>query len=92
MPPEDSAARGLDSAPCAPSDNLGFWFELIDEREAAVFLDLTERTLQKWRQAGSGPKFIRLSARCIKYRRINLREHAEERLVTSTADPGKAGA
>ena len=85
-------ASAHEGATNAPSDNPGFWFELIDEREAAVFLDVTARALQKWRQAGGGPKFVRLSARCIKYRRINLREHAEERLVSSTADPGHAAA
>ena len=65
-----------------------YWFGLIDEDPAADFLDQSKRTLQAWRQRGGGPKFVRLSARAVKYRRVDLRAHAEARLVTSTSDPG----
>ena len=66
-----------------------FWYELITEEPAAEFLNLTPRKMQKDRQVGGGPKFIRISARCIRYRRIDLREYAEARMVsnTSEADP-----
>ena len=40
--------------------NADYWFSLIGEQEAASFLDLTDRTLQKYRRAGGGPKFCRL--------------------------------
>lgn len=69
-------------------DDLDYWHCLVDERVAADFLDLTPRTLQGWRQKGEGPKFVRLSNRCVKYRRINLKQHADERLRSSTSDPG----
>jgi hypothetical protein len=69
-----------------------YWFALIDEKEAAEFLDLTDRTLQKYRQSGGGPKFCRLSARCIKYRRHDLRLWAEAALRSSTSDTGEANA
>ena len=65
-----------------------YWFSLIDEGPAAVFLNQSKRTLQAWRQRGGGPKFVRLSARAVKYRRVDLRAHSEERLVQSTSDPG----
>lgn len=64
------------------------WYGLIDERAAAAYLGVSVRTMQNGRQTGTGPPFVRLSARCIKYIRINLRAHAEARLVTSTSDPG----
>ena len=67
-----------------------YWFSLINEKEAASFLDLTARTLQKHRQTGEGAKFYRLSARSIKYRRIDLHNWAEARMCISTSDPGKA--
>lgn len=70
------------------SDELAFWFELIDEGPAAKFLNQSKRTLQAWRQRGGGPKFVRLSPRAVKYRRVDLRAHSEERLVQSTSDPG----
>ncbi len=65
-----------------------YWFALIDEQEAAEFVDLTDRTLQKYRQSGGGPKFCRLSARCIKYRRHDLRLWSEGKLRASTSDLG----
>ena len=68
-----------------------YWHSLINEKVAAAFLDVTDRTLQAMRQRGDGPKFVRISSRCIKYRRINLREYSEARLRTSTVDPGSEG-
>ena len=78
--------------PRAPEDDPGFWFELVDERVAGVFVDLKPRTLQAYRQRGGGPRFCRVSSRCIKYRRIDLRTWSEARLRTSTSDPGQAAA
>ena len=46
----DPAATALPSY-----GDADYWFALIDEREAAVFLDLTDRTLQTKRQKGGGP-------------------------------------
>ena len=69
-----------------------YWFSLISEKEAASFLDLTDRTLQKYRQTGGGAKFCRLSARSIKYRRYDLRLWSEARLRASTSDPGAEAA
>lgn len=65
-----------------------YWFSLIDEHEAAEHVGLTVRFLQKRRQNGSGPKFVRISSRCLKYRRIDLREWSESLLRKSTSDDG----
>ena len=78
--------------PLAQPDDFDYWHALIDEKEAAAFYDVTVRTLQKWRQTGGGPPFIRFSSRCIKYRRILMRNHANGRLRNSTSDPGPAPA
>ena len=64
-----------------------FWFALINEIEAAAFVGLERRTMQSLRQRGGGSKFVRISSRCIKYRRADLRTWAEARLVGSTAEP-----
>ena len=69
-------------------DDADYWFSLIGEKKAAIFLDLTDRTLQKYRQVGAGPIFCRLSARSIKYRRHDLRLWSEAKLRTSTSDIG----
>ena len=65
-----------------------YWHALIDEKAAAKFLGLKDRTLQKFRQAGGGPKYIAISSRCLRYRRIWLLEYAEARVRASTPDAG----
>ena len=67
-----------------------FWFALIPEAEAADFLNLSVRSLQGFRYRGGGPRYVRISGRCIKYRRIDLREWTEARLRSSTSDRGGA--
>jgi hypothetical protein len=58
---------------------------LIDERTAADFIGYTPRALQNWRVRGGGPRFVRVSARSIRYRRRDLIEWAEQRLQSSTS-------
>ena len=70
----------------------GYWSVLIDEVAAASFLGLSRRYLQNVRQRGGGPRYVRLSSRCIRYRRSDLQEWVEARLRTSTADPGPEAA
>lgn len=42
----------------------------LDEKGAGEFLDLSPRTLQRWRsmKPPQGPRFLRYSARCVRYR------------------------
>ncbi len=87
-----SAAAAGGSLPTGAEGDASFWNTLIDERAAGDFLDLTHRTLQGLRQKGGGPRFVRLSSRCVKYRRIDLNRWAEARLRSSTSDPGPEGA
>ena len=82
-------------APCAPDaagrpDDPNYWFQLLNEKEAGEFLSLTARAMQKWRQIGGGARYVWLSSRCLRYRRIDLHEWAESRIRTSTSDPGTA--
>ncbi len=81
-------AGAAEEATVLGSGDPDYWFSLVGEQEAASFLDLTDRTLQKYRQVGGGPKFCRLSARSIKYRRYDLRFWSETRLRASTSDIG----
>ncbi len=76
-----------------PSDpGHDYWNALVDERAAADFLDLTTRSMQGMRQRGDGPRFIRISARCIRYTRALLKAWSDARVRSSTSDPGKAAA
>jgi predicted DNA-binding transcriptional regulator AlpA len=58
---------------------------LIDEHRAAAFLSLNHRTLQQWRLRGTGPQFIRISSRCVRYRYRDLFDWVEARVRTSTS-------
>ena len=59
---------------------------LINEYEAADFLGYSVRALQNWRVRGGGPKFIKVSARSIRYRRRDLNAWIEERLRSHTSE------
>lgn len=61
---------------------------LVRQEEAALILGVTPRCLENWRHRGGGPNFVRISARCIRYRRLDLNKWVEERVRTSTSDRG----
>jgi predicted DNA-binding transcriptional regulator AlpA len=69
-----------------PVDALFDPDSLEAERKAADFLGVTTRALQKWRATGTGPKFVRISGRCVRYRRRDLMAWAEARLKSSTSE------
>ena len=62
---------------------------LLTEAEAAETLGFTTRFLQNRRHRGDGPRYVRISARAIRYRPQDLSAWAEVRLRTSTSDPGQ---
>ncbi|HEY1749593.1 MAG TPA: helix-turn-helix domain-containing protein [Xanthobacteraceae bacterium] len=62
--------------------------KLINESAAADFIGYSRRALQNWRLRGGGPRYVRVSARSIRYRRRDLIEWAECRLRSSTSDNG----
>ncbi len=78
------AGNGSDDVVTEPA----FWHSLIDEKQAAAFLGLERRTMQGMRQRGGGPRYFRISSRCLRYRRIDLRDWFEARMRSSTSDPG----
>ncbi len=59
---------------------------LVDEREAASILCYSVRALQNWRHRGGGPKFVKVSARSVRYRRRDLLEWVEQRIVANTSE------
>jgi predicted DNA-binding transcriptional regulator AlpA len=72
------------------SDNLArdpdYLDRLLTEREAAAFLGYTIRALQNWRVRGGGPKFIKISARSIRYCRRDLIAWIEARRCAHTSE------
>jgi hypothetical protein len=61
---------------------------LLTETEASKILGFSVRTLQGWRYRGGGPRFVRVSNACIRYRRQDLTAWVEARLRWSTSDDG----
>ncbi len=55
-------------------------------QEAARFLGLSERTLEKHRTYGTGPTYRKLGGRVV-YSLADLQTWADRGLVTSTSDP-----
>lgn len=47
---------------------------LLTPKEAAAFLQVSEKTLEKWRTKGTGPKFRRLGHRTVRYLQNDLTE------------------
>lgn len=80
-----------EKVPFADPESAGhlYWYGLIPERDAAEFLGLTVRYMQKKRQDGQGPEYVVISSRCLRYRRVELRKWSEARLRRSTVDPGR---
>ncbi len=58
---------------------------LVNEREAASMLCYSVRALQNWRHRGGGPRFVKVSARSVRYRRADLMAWIEERTISNTA-------
>ena len=80
------------SQPTQVEGNASFWNALIDEKAAADFLGMTDRFMQNRRQQGGGPPYVLISSRCVRYTRRRLKAWADERVRTSTADPGQEAA
>ena len=59
---------------------------LFPEKRAAEFLGLSIKTLQKRRVTGGGPRYCRISSRCIRYKRADLITWADGLMRTSTSD------
>ena len=77
-----AAAPQPDAAPAAPTNP-----EFLTTDEAAAFLRLSPRTLEKQRVLGGGPRFRKFGARVL-YASVDLRAWADGRAYGMTSDPG----
>ena len=60
---------------------------LIDEHEAAQRLDLSVKTLRRWRWSGRGPPFRKLGS-AVRYSEEDLAAYVDAACRRSTSDPG----
>jgi len=58
---------------------------LLTQREAAAVLRLSERTIERMRVQGNGPRFVRLN-HSIRYRQQDLDAYVAARVVASTSE------
>lgn len=54
---------------------------VMDEKDAALFIGVSQKTLQTWRSRRMGPPYIRIARKCIRYRRADLEEFVDARVV-----------
>ncbi|WP_315769895.1 MULTISPECIES: helix-turn-helix domain-containing protein [unclassified Bradyrhizobium] len=72
-----------------PDPNAGLPPRYLRTPEAARFLSLSGRTLEKHRTYGTGPAYRKLGGRVV-YALEDLRAWADGGVKTSTSDPGKS--
>ena len=58
---------------------------LMTPAEAASFLSITPKVLERWRGIGEGPSFVRLSRKSIRYRREDVEEFVTQRVKDAVA-------
>ena len=81
-----------DGAPAVPADaaeeeDTALKDGYMSTREAAAFLGLSHRTLERYRCDGKGPPFHRFGT-AVRYRRARVAAWAAERELRSTSDDG----
>ncbi len=59
---------------------------LLTPAAAAEYLGVSEKAMENWRGTGSGPTFIKLSPKCIRYNRDDLDAHIWANRKRSTAE------
>jgi hypothetical protein len=74
----------------APPPTASVRIELFDERGAGLYVGGTDcpispRTMQRWRQQGTGPRFLRVG-NLVRYRRADLDQWLSTRIARCTAD------
>jgi hypothetical protein len=65
---------------------------LLRPDQAAAYLGLSPRTLERWRAAGVGPRHVRVSPRAIRYMAEDLASFVVEQQRRSTSDQGPTAA
>jgi len=64
---------------------------LLTQVEAARLLRLSERTLERFRLTGGGPRYIKAN-RSVRYRECDLEQWINARVVSSTSAIGDSDA
>ena len=87
LPPHGAPAPAPQPAPSAAAPAAVANPEFLTTDEAAAFLRLSPRTLEKQRVLGGGPRFRKFGARVV-YAAVDLRAWADSNTFGMTSDPG----
>lgn len=60
--------------------------ELLTRQQLAEHLGVTEGAVMQMAQRGTGPRFVKISERIVRYRRADVDEWLEQRVVSSTTE------
>jgi predicted DNA-binding transcriptional regulator AlpA len=58
--------------------------QLLDTAGAAKLLGIAPRTLLLWRMEGTGPQFVRVGTKAVRYRSADIARFVEAGIATST--------
>lgn len=56
---------------------------LLRQEEVAKMLNVSPRVLEAWRCRGGGPTFVKISARCVRYRRDDVERFIADHLTAA---------
>ena len=59
--------------------------QLLNTEQAADLLGLNSIILETWRRKGTGPRYVRLNSKCVRYRLGDLADYQEQHLVEGAA-------
>lgn len=72
-------------APASPAPQSAHPSALVTEEDAASFLAVSTRSLQRWRVEERGPPFVKLHGRRVHYRLSDLESWVDARRYASTS-------
>ena len=64
--------------------------DLMTTDDYTRFVGISRVTAERQRMRGDGPPFLKLSKRCVRYRRSDVAAWLEASVRSSTSDPGRA--
>ena len=73
------------ATPPAPHGSLPPSADLLTPPAVAVMLRVNTKVLERWRGAGGGPRFVRLTRKTIRYQLSDIEAFIAARLRSSTA-------
>ncbi|WP_247878192.1 helix-turn-helix domain-containing protein [Azospirillum sp. TSO22-1] len=74
-----------DAAVTAASTTSGGTMEgLLTPESAAILLGVAPATLEAWRRQGTGPVFVKLGTRMVRYRRVDVEAFIAAKLFQNT--------